>query len=539
LLSGAKPRIFSSFRGKKEQSQMKKHVLLTVALISFSSVGYAADLIQVYQEALLSDPIYQQAVAQRLSDNETSPIARSALLPQAAINGGPSLTKFNQGAVQGFPPYNATSKGYAFTLGLSQTVFNYAQFKALSEANAIGRSADATLNAAEQSLMVRVAQAYFAVLKDEENLIYSRSNQNAYAKQYDQINQQYKVGLKTITDVYTAKASYDTASANYIAAQTTLLNDKENLRAITGRLYPSLATLSEKFPLITPQPANMEAWVDTAKLQNWSIKAAQYSSQAARENVKQQYGGHLPTVSLQGAYSVSYNNNFASTTSTNTVDSGGNVDDTSTTVSQVASYLPPAQTHTKNATVTLNLGVPIFQGGGVVAQTNQARYGYQIANQKLEQAVRQTINTTRKSYLGIIAGIQQIKADRQAIKSSVSSLDGLRAGYRVGTQTLVDVLNQQQRMFLTQTQYATDRYAYVNNLLTLKQAAGTLSAEDLQAINAWLINRDEVDDDVVMERVEVQRPAREKTTPYKTAAAKLPKKITLAKAGIVDYTLTP
>jgi outer membrane protein len=413
----------------------------------------------------------------------------SALLPQAGISGGPTLNKYMQGATQGMPSVNATSRGYSMTLNLSQTVFNYTQFKALSGASAVSKEADATLNAAAQDLMVRLAQAYFTVLKDEDNLIYTKANQAAYYKQYDQINQQYHVGLKTITDVYTAKASYDSATATYITAQTTLANDQENLRVITGNLYPSMASLSKRFPLITPKPANIEEWVDTAKNQNWSIRAAQLAAQAARENVKQQFGGHVPTVSVQGAYNVAYNNN-----STDVVAAGGSTLPTE----QLSPTVAPTKAHTRDASVTLNLGIPLFQGGQVVAQTNQARYNYQVAQQQLEQSIRNTINTTRQSYLGVIAGIPQIEADRQAIKSSISSLEGLRAGYHVGTQTLVDVLNQQQKVFQSQTRYATDRYAYVISLLQLKQAAGTLSDADIQAINAWLV-RGKASDDLEFE----------------------------------------
>jgi outer membrane protein len=520
---------------------MKKSLLL-VTLLSLSPITHAADLMEVYQQALFSDPVYQQAVSQRLSDQESAPIARSALFPQAAINGGPSLTKFHQSPSQGSPAIRTTSRGYSFTLSLSQTVFNYAQFKALAGANAVSKEADATLNAAKQSLMLRVAQAYFTVLKDEDNLVYNEANKKAFNKQHDQINQQYKVGLKTITDVYTAKASYDTASAAYIAAQTTLADDKENLRAITGNIYPTLGTLSRHFPLISPQPANMDEWVQTAEQQNWSIKAAQFATAAARENVKQQFGGHIPTVSLQGAYNVAYNNNLTGSAATGSASSGSE---------ELTPYLPPTKAHTSDASVTLNFGVPIFQGGQVVAQTDQARYGYQVATQKLEQTIRATVNTTRQSYLGVIAGIQQINADRQAIKSTISSMEGLEAGYRVGTQTLVDVLNQQQKVFQAETQYATDRYAYVNNLLSLKQAAGTLSAEDLQAINAWLINRNRNSVDSELEdntdnryrnalsepRKHPQKVSKKKSTRTNTVAmnelSKLPDNMKLAKADDV------
>jgi outer membrane protein len=75
---------------------------------------------------------------------------------------------------------------------------------------------------------------------------------------------------------------------------------------------------------------------------------------------------------------------------------------------------------------------------------------------------------------------------RATVKSSKSSLKGMQASYNVGVETLVNVLNQQQKLFDAQKQYAIDRYAFINHFLSLKQAAGTLSFNDLYAINKWL-----------------------------------------------------
>ncbi|RDI41495.1 TolC family outer membrane protein [Aquicella lusitana] len=454
---------------------MKKRVLLLIALSSWQITASAADLIEVYQQALLSDPTYQQAVAQRLSTKEGVPISVSSLLPNLSVQAVPSVTRsgfagsnFSVDANTGAPlsPRNNTARAYTLTLTVTQTVFDFSKFAGVAGAVATSKSADATLNASLQNLMTRVASAYFAVLRDEDNLSYNEAAKQAYAEQLDQVRQQYKVGLKTVTDVYTAQASYESAVASYIAAETTLANDRENLRVITGKYYPHLSKLSEAFPLVTPQPANMEAWVKTAILQNWSIKSSQYSVDSSRQSIRQQIAGHLPTVNLQGTMDRLYENNingYDSLTSRNG---------------------PGTQT---DRAIALNINVPIFSGGGVVAQTNQAVYNYQSAEQQLEQTIRNTANTTRQSYLNIIAGISQIKADQQAIKSNISSLEGMEASYRVGTETLVNVLNQRQKLYQAQTQYATDRYAFVNNVLALKQAAGTLSFDDLRAINAWLI----------------------------------------------------
>lgn len=513
--------------------KMLKRLLMLVVFVGILfNTATAANLVQVYEQALASDPVYQQAIAQRFATNEDVPINMAPLLPQAGISGGPLYNKNHVSGIADSSALTSSAHGYSFTLALSQTVFNYAQFKALAGAKATGRQADASLNAATQDLMLRVANAYFAVLKDEDNLRYNLANKKAFGKQLDQINQQYKVGLKTVTDLYTSQSSYDTAAADYIAAETALANDNENLRAITGTLYPSLARLSENFPLITPEPADMNAWVETAERQNWSIKAAQFANRAALENIKQQSAGHYPTVSLQGSYNVAYSN---------TVDNGTANAPSLIPINSANGTLLPGASHTTNATVSLNLGVPIFQGGLVTAQTNQAKYNYQLTTQQLEQQVRTTINNTRQSYLGIILGIKQIQADKEAIKSTTSSYGGLHEGYRVGTQTLVDVLNQQQKVFLAQTQYATDRYAYVYNLLKLKQAAGTLSVDDLQAINAWLKDDEESIQDDSIQR-DAYAPIRHARKSYHHAKNKKviplePHPIAIAKANPINASL--
>lgn len=455
-----------------------RHLFLFIILFCWQITAQAADLLEVYQQALCSDPIFQQAVAQRLSTKEGFPISLSAILPNINLVAYPSETRtgyagtFFSATVPGLPnafsPRNTTTAAYTLTLTATQTIFNFAQFSAAAAQYALSKGADATLNAALQNLMVRVSSAYLAVLQDEDALRYSESAKIAYAEQLDQVQQQYNVGLKTVTDVYTARASYDSAVANVIAAETTLTNDRENLRVITGIYYPYLKKLSDDFPLITPQPANVEEWVCISEAQNWSIKANKYNVQSARQVIKQQVAGHLPSVQLQAQIDRIYSNNINGYQSFNQRNGPGVRSD---------------------RIIGLNVNVPLVAGGGVIAATNQAIYNFQIAEQQLEQTLRQVINVTRQSYLGIILGKTQISADKQAIKSNISSLEGMEASYKVGTEILVNVLNQQQKLYQAQLQYAQDRYKFVNNILALKASAGTLSFDDLRAINVWLIDK--------------------------------------------------
>jgi outer membrane protein len=454
---------------------MKKRILLLAVLVGWQTAASAADLLQVYQQALVSDQLYQQAISTRLTNREGVPINIANLLPNVVVTANPSVTRqANSGAVMGstgspaLTPRNNLQKAYLLSLTATQTIFNYAQIANVAAALEVAKGADATLNAALQDLMVRTAKAYFQVLQDEDNLSYANASKIAYQEQLDQVKQQYDVGFKTITDVYTAQASYDTAVANYITAETNLSNDRENLRVITGKFYPAISSLSDDFPLISPKPINVDDWVKVALQQNWTIKQFQYALETARQNVHAQFAGHMPTVNVQGSLSRQFTSNFNS-------------------YGDVLSLQRNGPSSQNDKAVQLNITMPIFSGGQVTAQTNQAAYQFQTAQAQLEKAQRDSINLTRQSYLGVLSGISKISADKQAIKSNISSLDGMTASYKVGTETLVDVLNQQQKLFQAQTQYATDRYAFVNNVLALKQAAGTLSFDDLRAINAWLI----------------------------------------------------
>jgi outer membrane protein len=444
---------------------VKKHFCALMLLAVFQKVP-AADLLQVYTQAVDSDPLYHQTVAQTLATSENININLANLLPSLGATAQPYMMRsLASGPATRYSPSDRR-RGYNVNVTLTQTVFDFAQFTSFSAALSQAKQASATLNAAAQDLMLRVAKAYFQILEDEDNVRSNLSTKYAYNKQLDQVTEQYKVGIKTITDVYTAQASYESSVAEYIAAQNTLENDRENLRAITGVLYLSLARLSEKFPLIKPNPANIQQWVDKAVQQNWQVKAAELGVVVAKKNISQQFAGHLPTLNVQGTYNINFVRDFGG-------DSG-------------LDLYPPGAGQTHTSTVLANLNVPIVSGGSVLALTRQAKDNYQYSTQVLEQMLRTAMNVTRQSYLGVIAGISKIQADRKAIQSAISSLNGMEAGYKVGTEILVNVLNQQQQVLINQRQYAHDRYAYVVNLLSLKQAAGTLSPEDLAMINAWL-----------------------------------------------------
>lgn len=444
---------------------MKK--LFGVMLVGFSlflaaPVSRAEDLLQAYHQAQRSDPTFKAAEAQWLAARQLAPISRSYLLPSLVTQGSVQEQNIDQSF---FEETNVNATNTQFELSLTQAIFNYKAWQQYKTAKAQVRQALATYYAAAQDLMVRVSRAYFNVLQAYDALQNAEAQTHSLAEQYHQTMDQFKVGLIAVTGVEQVRASYDAAVAQEISAKNNVSERLEELRAITGVFYTHLVGIGNGVHLVAPAPRDINAWVQTAMRQNFSLQAAAFGTVAAHETVKAQRAGHLPVIEAVGSYQYQR-------------------------ISQFQLGLPNEPDAEALAVRTASIGVqgnlPIYQGGLVTAQTRQAAYQYAEASAEQEQAYRSVLSQTREAYLDVISGISKIQADRQTVRSNNTSLRATKDAYSVGTNTVVDVLQQQSSWYSAQTAYTIDQYSYVLSLLGLKQAAGTLGERDIAVINCWL-----------------------------------------------------
>lgn len=422
------------------------------------SPSFATDLMDIYLQALQNDPTFKAAHGAYFAAKEATPQARATLLPQVALTNAASRSTNNGDSNQVITAGDQSYNQNIFELSATQQVFNYASWMTLKQANASVKSAEATYYAAAQDLIIRVAKAYLSILQDEDNLIYTQAQKRAFERQMNEAQQRYKVGLSTMTEVYQAQAQYDLMVAQEIANKNTLFIDFENLRALTNTSYSSVAPLKQDdVPLIKPIPQDPKVWVDKALNQNYTLLSSKYNMEATRTNIKIQEGGHYPTLDLQGSYSKTNND-------------------------ATADSQPTGQ----NSAISLNLSLPLYQGGLISSQTRQAEYEYETAAADYQADYLNTLVTTKTNYNTLIVTISKIQADKRSILSSENSVKSTEAQFQVGTATMVDVLTAQQQLYQSQTQKAIDQYTYMNTILQLKLAAGTLNVSDLQELNSWL-----------------------------------------------------
>jgi outer membrane protein len=452
-------------KSAKKLSICSKLALGIYLFFAYFTPTFAADLMDIYKAALNSDPTYQAAVSTRLSQREAIPQSVAVLLPNisAQANISNNYQTINQPPTPEQPNGISNLQSQGYNISIRQPLINVNAWLALKQASSIGKQADLTLAAAAQDLIFRVASAYFNVLSAQDTLRFYQAEKTADSKQLNQAQKRVQVGLDALTSVYEAKAAYDKSVATEISAENNLRNNQEGLRQLTGQTYSSINRFAKKIPLQTPQPNNIEDWVNAATQNNLKLIAARYGVEISREKIKMQASGHLPSLSLIGNY--------------------GNTDTFNNA---------PNSLNKRVGTLGFELDIPLFAGGAVSSKTRQAQYDFQTASANLDNTYRRLIINTRQKYNDVLADISKIKAEQQAIKSAQLSLGSTEESYKAGTRTIVDVLIAQQSLYDVKRTAASDQYTYLLDTLLLKQAAGSLKPDDLMQINQWCLTRSSI-----------------------------------------------
>ena len=450
----------------------QSRTILALILCTLMSFGAQAETLwDVYQQAVRNDPAIREAEANMQAQMQAKPRARSLLLPQLSGAAGYQYQDFS--GTSGFgnlvtSETEADGTNQNWTVSLSQTLLNTDQWRRLKRADKEVAQAQIDYQVAQQDLMVRAAEAYFNVLAAQDTLTSEQANKDAIARQLEQATRRFEVGLIAITDVKEAQAAYDNALALEIAAQRSLASAKETLREITGQYPQTLAQPGKDLPLIPPEPQVEQDWVDVSLQQNLKLESARLGTEITRDNVKIAEGGHWPTLALNASYgnrqSDDNNRKVAG------VDTCCNKTDNDTTL------------------VGVQLNVPIYSGGGVSALVEEEVYRHRASRENYEKVAREAERETRDGYLGVIAEIARVQALARSVESNQTAVEATDAGYEVGTRTIVDVLIARQSLFRARTDYARSRYDYLNNVLKLKRAAGTLQPDDIQQLNGWLVS---------------------------------------------------
>jgi outer membrane protein len=446
---------------------MIKKIVLLISLQSIFAVGSAMaasseqDLLAIYRLALTNDPELASALSGNKAAQEIIEQGKALYRPTVSFTAGASNSRTHiryldaniQEGDSNFDTYKAGVEA-------RQPIYRKQNLVQMDQAKVQVSQADKQYNLSQQALILRTTEAYFEVLIAQDKIDLIRAQKAAILSQLDQAKATFEVGTATITDVNEAKARYDLTVAQEIAAVNEYQIAKRAVEAITGQMPETLATVKSDIQVI-PIQQNMQDWQEIARQNNLNIQIQQDKLKLAEQEIELKRAGHLPTLDAVASYTDSYTNGSPS------VFSAGN--------------------DLRNATIGLQLEIPIYQGGAISSQVRQAAYNKQKAQDDLELARRQTDLETQRTFLNLDTSIAQVKALEQALISSQSQLDSTKLGYEVGVRTSVDVLNAQQQLYSAKRDLLQARYNYLVNIIRLKSASGLVAEADLVEINQKLV----------------------------------------------------
>jgi outer membrane protein len=443
---------------------MRLHRLALLFATAFAAgSASAADLLSVYRDAVAADAPYAAARSQLAAGREQLTQGRAGLLPSLSVSANTTWNEVDNHLRQSSPFFPTDTNGKynsnGWTATLTQPLFRWQNWSGYRQSEFAVAQSEAQFAQARQDLVLRVAQAYFAVLLAEDTLTTSRAQKSAISEQLAAAKRNFEVGTATVTDSQEAQARYDLATSQEIAAESDLQVKREALRAIIGKEPEALKHLKADAQIGRPQPDDIAKWSDAAEQGNPNVAMAQAAAEIADREVDKQRAGHYPTVDFVATRGRS---------STGLSPSIGVGSDTTAT------------------TIGVQATIPIFSGGATQSHYRQAADLRDKAQADLDNARRQAGLGARQAYLGVSSGLAQVKALEQALSSSQLALDSNKLGYEVGVRINIDVLNAQQQVYSTQRDLAKARLDTLTALLNLKSAAGSLSEDDLAAINALL-----------------------------------------------------
>jgi outer membrane protein len=449
-------------------------LIIAITTAISSTQAQADDLLTVYQQALLNDPVVLKSQAQFMIVKEDIVQARSVLLPNISASGTISTNERESQQSQLVGPefifFDITSNtdSTSFGANLNMQLYHHDSWLRLNNAEKTAHQSDLTYQVAKQDLITRVTKAYFDLLSTKDDLVFATAEKDAIARQLEQTKQRFSVGLTAITDVYEAQAQYDNAVTEEIRAENAIYQAEEELLVITNTYPKNVSVLNtQRFSTSTPVPNSADEWQVTAEAKNLDLITAKIGIDIAQDNIDIARAGHYPTLDFSGSW--------GSGKSQSSVDSQG----TNNTFDETPFF--------DDYSVGVTLNVPIYSGGAIQSSVRQAQSRFVSASQDLSLTHRSVVRTTRNAYNTVITAISAIKALEQSVLSAQKALEATEAGFEVGTRTIVDVLDSTRNLYNAKRNLSSTRYAYIQNVLLLKRAAGTITDEDINAINSGLM----------------------------------------------------
>ncbi len=435
-------------------------LLLILHAPAEAAEGRPANLLQLYDLALATNPVLEGRKYSILQAEAQQDQARSKLLPQVSATGFISWNELNQditnASTRQTTDFTAQYQGLRGVVQARQALFDLASYRAYEGTGLTVKQAEQDLADARMSLATDLVDRYLEFLQANDEATYVQSELDLTDGDTQRIRRMYERAMAKVTDLYEVEAYYQTLKTRELEIHNAKAVALEKVREVVGVSVADLARLTkEELP---PVPGQSDQWVAEAVTHHPAIQALQHAMDAAAKTIASQWSNHLPQLSLQMAGIYAKNGGFDNR--------------------QLEPYTV--------GTLGLQLNMPLYSGGSVKAGEREAIARFEMTKYKHLQKQREIERETRTAYLNAQTGYSRIASTAREVDARVKARDGQQRGYELGASTIVALLESKKNLLKSRFAYARARYDYIRSLVALRVWGGTLTRTDMEEINSWL-----------------------------------------------------
>jgi len=437
---------------------MARQLLVACLLGVHCLAAWPLDLLQAFDAAQANDASLNSARSQAAAGLERLPQAEAGLLPNVAFNAARLSNELSTGNTAASAA--TTSERYtsgSMNLTLRQPIYRSAQRALVRQARAQTEETAATLRREEQAMAARLIGAYLDALGAEDDVALVEAQKAFYRRQVDAAGRAFSAGSGTRTDIDEVQARLDMVLALELEARQNVGFARRKLLTLVGAPVDELVALNPARLPPSP-PWSLEDWISRVEQASPELGAARSQLDAAAQAVARARAGHEPTLDAVVQWSRSDRDNVNA-----------------------------PKDRLTNASVGLQLTVPLYAGGAVSSSVRQAQAEQEAARQSLE-ALRLDLGVRiHKEYRGMTDGAARIRALEQALRSASQLVLSTQRSYSAGSRNVVDVLNAEQQRASVVRDLAQARSACLMAQVRLLALVDGLNRQAIAQFNASFV----------------------------------------------------
>ena len=290
-----------------------------------------------------------------------------------------------------------------------------------------------------ENLILDAIEGYLTVINYEKSLEATKKNYDAVLKAIEEIKTKFDLGSATLYELQESEASFAIAKTNLFAAEQNLLISKKTFNRIVGL-----------------NAVNLDDYIEI----NYDIDLEDLTNNAFNNNLNLLL---LENEILNKEILILKEKKSKK----------ANIDISGTALYSDGSRLERG-TNTTSGSIGLTITVPLYNKGQDDSdirkyQSQKLQAEIQLQDQKDDLSI--LISNTYKNFK---INESQMKANLSIIESIETSLTSLREEYMIGTKSITDLVEEEEKLLNANVNYLNSKKEYLLNYFNLKSLEGSL-----------------------------------------------------------------